>query len=109
MPSIAKKFVMPKRTSSTVWQYFVDNNDGEFASCLLCKYHPSNVVVLSFMVVGGSEDKKTKTQKHKKIKRQKDKKTKRQEDKKAVFFVRFHIVCDRYTSDYAQFTFSDTV
>ena len=25
------------------------------------------------------------------------------------FFVRFHIVCDRYTSDYAHFTFSDTI
>ena len=25
------------------------------------------------------------------------------------FFVRFHIVCDRYTSDYAYFTFSDTI
>ena len=25
------------------------------------------------------------------------------------FFVRFHIVCDRYTSDYDQITFSDTI
>ena len=25
------------------------------------------------------------------------------------FFVWFHIVCDRYTSDYAHFTFSDTI
>ena len=25
------------------------------------------------------------------------------------FFVRFHIVCDRYTSDYDHFTFSDTI
>ena len=25
------------------------------------------------------------------------------------FFVRFHILCDRYTSDYAHFTFSDTI
>ena len=25
-----------------------------------------------------------------------------------IFFARFHIVCDRYTSDYAHFTFSDT-
>ena len=25
------------------------------------------------------------------------------------FFVRFHIVCDRYTSYYAHFTFSDTI
>ena len=26
-----------------------------------------------------------------------------------IFFVRFHIVCDRYTSDYDQITFSDTI
>ena len=26
-----------------------------------------------------------------------------------AFFVWFHIVCDRYTSDYANFTFSDTI
>ena len=25
------------------------------------------------------------------------------------FFVRFHIVCDRYTSDYDHFTFTDTI
>ena len=25
------------------------------------------------------------------------------------FFVCFHIVCDSYTSDYAHFTFSDTI
>ena len=41
MPSIAKT-VMPKKISSKVWQYFVDNKYGEYASCLLCKYHQSN-------------------------------------------------------------------
>ena len=45
MLSIAKT-VMPKRISSKVWQYFVDDKDGEYASCLLCKYHPSNGVTI---------------------------------------------------------------
>ena len=43
MPSIAKT-VMPTRISSKVWQYFVDNK--EYASFLLCKYHPSNGVAI---------------------------------------------------------------
>ena len=54
MPSIAKKTVMPKRISSKVWQFFVDNKDGEYASCLLCKYHPTNGVAVSIKVGGGS-------------------------------------------------------
>ena len=45
MISIAKT-VVPKRISSKVWQYFADDKDGEYASCLLCKYHPSNGVTI---------------------------------------------------------------
>ena len=33
-----KKTIMPKRISSKVCQYLVDIKDGEYASCLLCKY-----------------------------------------------------------------------
>ena len=53
MPPI-KKPVIPSKPTSKVWRYFGDNLDGEFAHCLLCKYHPEKGVALHIKVGGGS-------------------------------------------------------
>ena len=49
MPPVAKKTVIPNHPKSRVWGYFGDSEDGETATCLLCKYtkksatEPSNI------------------------------------------------------------------
>ena len=49
MPPVAKKTVIPNHPKSRVWGYFGDSEDGETATCLLCKYTKKSATHIIFL------------------------------------------------------------